>query len=140
MKIADTYEILKRTGSMYINVETEIANAKDPRSLFILKHLRSILPTKFYYIDAPNRPSAPPVPRPPPPISPEMKDKAKESILRHLPFKTYEDCISKQRSKAYYLSKESLVKKITDTPDLSKLFPKGEHKKLSKEDICKKLI
>lgn len=68
-----------------------------------------------------------------------VKRNAKEFILRNLPFKIYEECISKQRSQKYYMSKENLIKLIDETEELRELFKgmKKDFKKMNKEEICK---
>lgn len=70
-----------------------------------------------------------------------IKYKALTNILKQLPFNIYDECVSQQRSKAFYMKKEQLVKKISETPELKVLFPKGTNiGKLSKEGICKEIF
>lgn len=69
-----------------------------------------------------------------------VKNHAIEYIFRNLPFKMYEECVSRERSKSYYISKENLVKRIGSSIELQSFFKKAEYKKQSKEEICKGLF
>jgi len=71
----------------------------------------------------------------------DIKYKALKHILKQLPFSIYDECVSQQRSKGFYMKKEHLVKKIIDTAELKDLFPKGTNiGKLTKEGICKEIF
>lgn len=66
-----------------------------------------------------------------------VKQNAIEYILRNLPFKVYEQCVSRERSKHYYINKENLLKHISNTPELKHFFKNIDYKKKNKEEICK---
>lgn len=71
-----------------------------------------------------------------------VKAHALEFILKKLPFNIYDECVSKQRSKKYYISKENLVKMVSESIELQSLFKnkKKDYKKLNKEEICKEIF
>ena len=70
----------------------------------------------------------------------KIKKKAVDRIvnsypLNLFPFKTRDECTSSARTKHYYLSKEDLVKRIDENPDLKNKFP-PKFKTMPKADLC----
>ena len=68
----------------------------------------------------------------------EIKSKIKDLLKSKFKPKTLQECVSRQHSKAFYMSKEELIKQIEATPEIKKLMP-ANYKTLSKEKICEKL-
>lgn len=69
-----------------------------------------------------------------------IKNSAIKNILGTYPFnmfkfKSRQECVSRERSKSYYINKADLLNIINSDPKLVKRFPKG-YKKLSKEELC----
>lgn len=59
----------------------------------------------------------------------------KELIAKKFRFKDNTECISKQRTKPYYSSKEEILSVIESSPELKKLMPTN-YKKLTKDKLC----
>ena len=83
----------------------------------------------------------------PPPIIKKINVEKKAAIKKNIkdlmaqvfPFKNKKECESKKKSEAYYLSKEDLVNKIKQQPEIeSKMPPK--YSKMTKEKICEQLF
>lgn len=68
----------------------------------------------------------------------EIKSKIKDLLKSKFKPKTLQECTSRQHSKAFYMSKEDLIKQIEATPEIKKLMP-ANYKTLSKEKICENL-
>lgn len=58
-----------------------------------------------------------------------------KELLSDFAFKTKTECVSKQRTKPYYASKEEILEKIESNPELKKLMPTN-YKKLTKDKLC----
>lgn len=73
-------------------------------------------------------------------LSPEDKNVVRKQIkdmLKELfKFQDVTECTSKQRSKPFFTTKESILKAIDANPDLKKLMPKN-YKSLNKDQLCK---
>lgn len=65
----------------------------------------------------------------------DIKDNIKELLKKVYKFKDKGECISKQRSKAFYTSKEDILKEVEKNDSLKKLMP-ANYKALSKEKLC----
>lgn len=59
----------------------------------------------------------------------------KELIAKTYRFKDKTECISKQRTKPFYASKDDILSAIESTPELKKLMP-ANYKKLTKDKLC----
>ena len=59
----------------------------------------------------------------------------KSLIASKYRFKTQEECLSKQRTKDFYASKEQIISIVDSTPELKKLMP-ANYKKLTKDKLC----
>jgi hypothetical protein len=152
-------------NALYYDIDSDIADAmldRDTRLLFILRKVRTFLiPNKLYIKEPPE--DTKDIPENTEDIkkttstqkSPEntedikgttkrddkIKKRALKQILETLPFSIYEECISKERSKDFFMKKETLVKKIAETSELKNLFPKGKNiSTLSKDIICKQIF
>ena len=70
-----------------------------------------------------------------------VKNKVLDRIIQETyPFNQFkftnkQECVSRETSKPYYISKQSLIDIISNDPDLKKRFPKG-YKQFKKEEIC----
>lgn len=73
-------------------------------------------------------------------LSPIQKDKIKSNIKELLAqkfkFKNMTECVSKAKTKPWFMSKEELIKTIEDNPEIKITMPKN-YKSLKKEEICK---
>lgn len=73
-------------------------------------------------------------------LSPIQKDKIKSNIKELLKqkfkFRSKEECVSKAKTKPWFMSKEELIKVIEDNPEIKITMPKN-YKGLKKEEICK---
>lgn len=58
-----------------------------------------------------------------------------KDLLSNFAFKSKTECVSKQRTKPYYASKEEILEKIESNPDIKKLMP-ANYKKLTKDKLC----
>lgn len=65
----------------------------------------------------------------------EIKDNIKELLKKVYKFKDKGECVSKQRSKEFYTSKEDILKEVEKNDNLKKLMP-ANYKNLSKEKLC----
>ena len=72
-------------------------------------------------------------------LSPKQKQQItnniKNILIDKFKFKNKGECISKAKSKEYYMSKEELIKIIDDNPDIKLIMP-SNYKSLTKEKIC----
>jgi hypothetical protein len=72
-------------------------------------------------------------------LSPQQKEQialnTKNMLLDKFKFQNKEECISKAKSKEYYMSKDELIKIIDDNPDIKLIMP-SNYKSLTKEKIC----
>lgn len=64
-----------------------------------------------------------------------QKNIIKDNIKNLLKFKSKSECVSKAKTKAYYMSKEEIVKLIESTPELKAIVPEN-YKTLNKEQLC----
>lgn len=65
----------------------------------------------------------------------EIKNNIKVLLKKTYRFKDKTECISRQRSKPYYMSKDEILNHIEKNEELKKLMP-SNFKKLSKEQLC----
>lgn len=90
-------------------------------------------------IDVQQTPSPSPLKKQTNTLSTEQKTKIKSNIKNVLKnvfrFKDKEQCLSKARSKEYFMTKDDIIKTINENPDLKKLMPTN-FKNLSKEQLC----
>lgn len=85
------------------------------------------------------------VKEPPPPKKKPTKKLSKETeqaitgnikdLLASFVFKNKTECVSKQRTKPFYASKEEILEKIESNPEIKKLMP-ANYKKLTKDKLC----
>jgi hypothetical protein len=64
-----------------------------------------------------------------------QKNIIKDNIKNLLKFKSKAECVSKAKSKAFYMSKEEIIKLIDSTPELKAIVPEN-YKTLNKEQLC----
>lgn len=64
-----------------------------------------------------------------------VKKTIKDLLKEVYKFKDSEECRSRQRSKAYYMTKEEILQEIEKNQDLKKLMP-SNYKNLTKEKLC----
>lgn len=64
-----------------------------------------------------------------------QKNIIKDNIKNLLKFKNKAECVSKAKSKAFYMSKEEIIKLIDSTPELKAIVPEN-YKTLNKEQLC----
>jgi hypothetical protein len=73
-------------------------------------------------------------------LSPIQKDKIKNNIKdlirQKFKFRNKEECLSKAKTKPWFMSKEDLIKVIEENPEIKITLPKN-YKSLKKEEICK---
>lgn len=73
-------------------------------------------------------------------LSPIQKDKIKSNIKELLrqkfKFRSMEECVSKAKTKPWFMSKDELIKVIENNPEIKITMPKN-YKTLKKEEICK---
>lgn len=69
----------------------------------------------------------------------EIKDNIKELLKKVYKFKDRAECVSKQRTKPYYMSKEDIIKEIDSNSELKKLMP-SNFRSLSKDKLCELLL
>jgi hypothetical protein len=163
-EVEETYDrTLVFSNVIYSHINEEIESAiknRDGRLLLTLRQFREVMtknmklhkvdfkttelaPFLFFVKDLPKE--APKTSRPEKTKSVRKDDSIKYNALNHilkqLPFDIYDECVSKQRSKGFFMNKEQLLKKIIETPELKSLFPKGTNiGKLSKEGLCKEIF
>lgn len=65
----------------------------------------------------------------------EIKYNIKDLLKNVYKFKDKTECLSKQRSKAFYMSKEDILQEIEKNENLKKLMP-SNYKKLTKDKLC----
>lgn len=65
----------------------------------------------------------------------EIMDNIKDLLKNVYRFKDKGECLSKQRSKAFYMSKEEILQEIENNENLKKLMP-SNYKKLTKDKLC----
>jgi hypothetical protein len=65
----------------------------------------------------------------------EIKDNIKDLLKNVYRFKDRTECLSKQRTKAFYMSKEDILIEIEKNETLKKLMP-SNYKKLTKDKLC----
>jgi hypothetical protein len=64
-----------------------------------------------------------------------IKDNIKKLLKETYKFKDKTECLSKQRNKPFYTSKDQILEEIEKNPELKQLMPKN-YKNLTKEKLC----
>lgn len=64
-----------------------------------------------------------------------QKNIIKDNIKNLLKFKSKAECVSKAKTKSYYMSKEEIIILIDSTPELKEIVPKN-YKTLNKDQLC----
>ena len=65
----------------------------------------------------------------------QIKNNIKDILKKVYRFKDKSECVSKQRSKPFYMSKDEILSHIATNEELQKLMP-ANFKKLTKEQLC----
>jgi hypothetical protein len=68
-----------------------------------------------------------------------IKTKVKDLISQVFPFKNKKECLSKKKSEPYYLSKEQIINKIKQQPDIESSMP-SKYSTMTKEKLCEQLF